>query len=151
MDNKQLLINFYAAFAAGDAEGMVACYSDDIEFTDPAFGLQIGENAKNMWRMLLKNPDIKVTVSNIEANEKTGSANWVAVYTFSRTGRKVTNRVSAKFEFGGGKITKHTDYFNIWKWAGQAMGIKGYLLGWTPLMQNGIHKQAVMMLTRFNI
>jgi ketosteroid isomerase-like protein len=150
MDNKQLIADFYSAFAARDAEGMVACYADDIRFTDPAFGTLRGNDAKNMWRMLLKNPDIKVTVSNIKADDKTGSANWVAVYTFSRTGRKVTNRVSAMFEFRDGKIIKHTDHFNIWKWAGQAMGLKGYLLGWTPLMRNGIQKQAVSLLTKYN-
>jgi hypothetical protein len=100
--------------------------------------------------MLLKNPDIKITVSNIAANDTTGSANWIAVYTFSRTGRKVTNRVTAKFEFKDGKITKHTDQFNIWKWAGQAMGLKGYLLGWTPLMQNKIQQQALLILNKYN-
>lgn len=150
MNNKQLIEKFYTSFAAGDAEGMVSCYADDIRFEDPAFGPLQGNDAKNMWRILLKNPDIKITVSNIKADDKTGSADWVAVYTFSRTGRKVTNKVSATFEFRDGKIIKHIDRFNIWKWAGQAMGIKGYLLGWTPLMRNGIQKQAVSLLTRYN-
>jgi ketosteroid isomerase-like protein len=150
MDNKQLIEKFYSAFAAGDAEGMVNCYDDDIAFEDPAFGRLRGDNAKNMWRMLLKNPDIKITVSNINADDKCGSADWVAVYTFSRTGRKVVNNVSATFEFRDGKIIKHTDRFNIWKWAGQAMGLKGYLLGWTPLVRNKIQKQAVALLTKYN-
>jgi len=139
MDNQQLIAQFYRSFAAGDAEGMANCYADDIEFKDPAFGLLKGNDAKNMWRMLLKNPDIKITVSNIRADDKTGSANWTAVYTFSRTGRRVVNHVFATFEFKGGRIIKHIDNFNVWKWAGQAMGLKGYLLGWTPLMQNIPH------------
>jgi ketosteroid isomerase-like protein len=150
MDNKQLIEKFYQSFAAKDAEGMVSCYADDIQFEDPAFGPLKGNDAKKMWRMLLKNPDIKVTFGNVKADDKTGSVDWVAVYTFSRTGRKVTNRVSATFEFRDGKISKHTDHFNIWKWAGQAMGLKGYLLGWTPLMRNGIQKQAVSLLTKYN-
>lgn len=150
MDNKQLIQKFYDSFAAGDAEGMAACYTDDVRFEDPAFGELFGDDAKNMWRMLLKNPDTKVTVSNIKADEKTGSADWVAAYTFSRTGRRVINKVSAKFEFRDGKISKHTDHFNIWKWAGQAMGLKGYLLGWTPLMRTGIQKQAVALLAKYN-
>jgi len=150
MDNKQLIEKFYQSFAVRDAEGMVSCYTDDIRFEDPAFGPLKGDDAKKMWRMLLKNPDIKVTVSNVKADDKTGSADWVAVYTFSRTGRRVTNKVSATFEFRDGKISKHTDRFNIWKWAGQAMGLKGYLLGWTPLMRNGIQKQAVGLLTKYN-
>ncbi|EHQ28795.1 hypothetical protein Mucpa_4710 [Mucilaginibacter paludis DSM 18603] len=150
MDNKQLIEKFYRSFAAADAEGMVSCYADNIEFKDPAFGLLKGKDVKNMWRMLLKNPNIKVTVSDIKADDQTGSANWVAVYTFSRTGREVTNRVSAKFEFQDGKIIKHTDFFNLWKWAGQAMGVMGYLLGWTPLMQNKIRKQALTLLGKYD-
>lgn len=145
-----MIEKFYASFAARDAEGMVSCYADDIAFEDPAFGPLKGNDAKNMWRVLLKNPDIKVTCSNVKADDKSGSADWVAVYTFSRTGRKVTNRVSAQFVFNNGKIVTHKDRFNIWRWAGQAMGLKGYLLGWTPLMRNGIQKQAVALLIKFN-
>lgn len=149
MDNKQLIEKFYASFAARDAEGMVSCYADDIEFEDPAFGPLKGNDAKNMWRMLLKNPDIKVTCSNVEADDNTGSADWVAVYTFSKTGRKVTNRVSARFEFKDGKIIKHTDQFSFWKWAGQALGLSGYLLGWTPLVKNKVRGQALGLLAKF--
>lgn len=144
-----MIESFYQSFAAKDAEGMISCYADDIEFEDPAFGPLKGNDAKNMWRMLLKNPDIAVTVSNVRADDKTGSAHWGAVYTFSRTGRKVTNHVSARFEFRDGKIVKHTDSFDIWKWTGQAMGLKGYLLGWTPLMKNGIRKQALGLLRKY--
>jgi ketosteroid isomerase-like protein len=150
MDNKQLIETFYRSFAAGDAGGMVNCYADDIQFEDPAFGPLKGNDVKSMWRMLLKNKGVKITASNIKADDKSGSADWVAVYTFSRTGRKVTNRVSATFEFKDGRIVKHTDRFNIWRWAGQAMGLKGYLLGWTPLMRSGIQKQAVDLLTKYN-
>jgi ketosteroid isomerase-like protein len=48
MDNKQLIEKFYQCFASADAEGMVNCYADDIEFKDPAFGLLKGNDAKNM-------------------------------------------------------------------------------------------------------
>ena len=149
MTNHQLIENFYNSFATGDAEGMVTCYADNIEFKDPAFGTLIGTDAKNMWRMLLQNKGIKITASDIRADDESGSANWVAEYTFSRTGRHVVNRVSAQFEFTDGKITKHTDHFNIWKWAGQAMGLKGYLLGWTPFMQKKIQAQTKSLLAKF--
>ena len=100
--------------------------------------------------MLLQNKGIKITASDIKADDKTGSANWVAEYTFSRTGRHVVNRVSATFEFADGKISKHTDHFDIWKWAGQAMGVKGYLLGWTPFMQKKIQQQTKGLLAKFS-
>jgi ketosteroid isomerase-like protein len=150
MNNEQLIINFYNSFAIGDAEGMIVNYADDTAFEDPAFGLLNGNDAKNMWRMLLKNVELKVTADNIKADNDTGSADWVAVYKFSLTGREVTNKVSAKFEFKDGKITKHHDYFNFWKWAAQAFGFKGYLLGWTPLMKNKVRQQALARLSKFS-
>jgi len=150
MNNEQLIANFYKSFAAGDAEGMVSNYADDITFKDPAFGLLKGNDAKNMWRMLLKNAELKVTADNITADNNTGSASWVAIYKFSLTGRRVVNKVSAKFEFKGGKIIKHTDYFSFWKWAAQAFGLKGYLLGWTPLMKSKVRQQALARLNKFS-
>lgn len=149
MDNKQLIEKFYHSFANGDAEVMVSCYAGDVVFTDPAFGTLHGDDAKAMWRMLLQNKGVKITYSNAVADEHTGSADWVAEYTFSRTGRRVVNRVSARFEFKDGLITKHTDSFDIWKWATQAMGFTGWLLGWTPFMRNKIQQQALGLLAKF--
>ena len=149
MDNAQLIQNFYNAFAAGDAEAMISLYADDIEFEDPAFGPLKGDNAKNVWRMLLKTPGIKVTTSNIKADDQTGSVDWVAEYTFTLTGKKVINKVHAEFQFANGKIVKHTDTFSFWKWASQAFGIKGFLLGWTQLMKNKVRLQALARLGKF--
>ncbi len=149
MDHAQLIQNFYNAFAAGDAEAMVSLYTDDIEFQDPAFGPLKGNNAKNMWRMLLKTPGIKISAGNIKADDQTGSTDWVAEYTFSLTGRKVTNHVHAEFLFSNSKIVKHTDTFSFWKWASQAFGLKGFLLGWTPLMKNKVRQRALARLSKF--
>src|ERR1700761_6156097 len=117
MNNTALITHFYRSFAGADAEAMVSCYHNDIQFQDPAFGVLKKEDAKNMWRMLIERSrgDICITFSNVTANEKTGSANWVAEYVFSQTGRKVINVISAEFEFADGKIIKHTDSFDIYK------------------------------------
>jgi len=149
MTNKQLIEEFYSSFAAGDAEGMVSCYTDDIVFKDPAFGELKGDDAKNMWRMLLKTPGIKITTHNITADDITGSADWIAEYTFSLTGKAVINKVHADFIFSNGKIVKHTDYFSFWRWATQAFGIKGLLLGWMPFMKNKVREQALARLRKF--
>ncbi len=151
MNNAQLITNFYEAFAKGDAEAMVACYHNDIQFQDPAFGNLQGEDAKNMWRMLIgrNKGNIHITFSNVIANEKTGSANWKAEYVFSQTNRKVVNVISAKFEFADGKIVKHTDNFDIYKWTKQALGIKGYLLGWTAFMRKQIQQQSGKLLKKY--
>jgi ketosteroid isomerase-like protein len=151
MTNTELITTFYESFAKGDAEGMVACYHDCIQFQDPAFGELKNEDAKNMWRILIgrSNGEIKLSYSNVQANENTGSANWRAEYTFSATGRKVINIVSAEFEFKDDKIIKHTDSFNIYKWSKQALGMKGYLLGWTSFMQHKIQQQSNSLLKKY--
>jgi ketosteroid isomerase-like protein len=149
VDNKALIQTFYQSFAKGDAEGMISCYDDHITFTDPAFGELKGDDAKNMWRMLIANSkgNTKIRFDNVKAGEKTGSADWIAEYTFSQTGRKVINRISASFEFSDKKIIRHTDHFNLWKWSSQALGWKGLLLGWTPFMKNKIQKQTNKLLS----
>lgn len=151
MSNKDIIHQFYLAFAQGDAEGMVKHYSNDIKFKDPAFGELQGEDVKNMWRMLIRNGKggIKIIFANVEANEKTGSANWTAKYVFSKTGRTVVNKISARFEFQDGKITRHTDEFDLWKWSQQTFGWKGYLLGWTTFMKNKIREYAIASLKKY--
>jgi ketosteroid isomerase-like protein len=43
MTHTGLIEKFYSAFAHADAEGMVSCYTDDITFEDPAFGVLKGK------------------------------------------------------------------------------------------------------------
>ncbi|MBC7411421.1 MAG: nuclear transport factor 2 family protein [Bacteroidia bacterium] len=150
--NEALIEQFYTAFAQLNAETMVACYDDNIIFEDPAFGVLHGNDAKNMWRMLTANNKIqlKVTFDCVNANDSTGSANWTAHYLFSKTGRKVTNRISAKFEFKNGKITKHTDSFNFWLWSRQALGFAGYALGWTPFLKHKVQQNTKALLNTYS-
>lgn len=148
MNNTELIIKFYESFSKADADEMVNCYDSSIIFTDPAFGTLHGNNAKKMWRMLINRNkgNLKITFDNVHANDKTGSANWTAVYLFGETKRKVVNKISATFEFENGKIIKHTDSFSLWKWSRQALGWKGYLFGWTAFMKNKIQKQTNTLL-----
>ena len=151
MTNQQLIEKFYSSFAQGDAEGMISCYADEIQFEDPAFGLLKGTDAKNMWRMLVS-PSAKIDISctHVQAHYNTGSAHWEAIYTFSQTGRIVHNKIDARFEFTNGQITRHTDQFSMWRWASQALGFKGFLLGWSPLLKNKVRRQALAKLQRFS-
>lgn len=141
--NATLIRRFYDAFAARDAEGMKACYHPDIVFTDPAFGELRGAQAGAMWTMLTgRAKDLEVTASDIEADDQRGRAHWDARYTFGQTGRKVLNRIDAAFEFRDGLIIRHTDTFDFYAWARQALGPAGVLLGWTPLLQNKVRDSA---------
>ncbi|QCP53052.1 nuclear transport factor 2 family protein [Trinickia violacea] len=141
--NTEVIQRFYEAFQRRDAEAMVACYADDIVFSDPAFGELRGEAARDMWRMLVQRArDFSLTFGDVEANGQAGSAQWVARYTFSQTGRTVVNRIEARFVFRDGLIVEHRDSFDLWRWARQALGLKGVVLGWTPFVQGAIRAQA---------
>ena len=140
----ELITKFYEAFSRRDAEGMVACYADDVVFSDPVFPELRGVDAKNMWRMLCeRGTDLKVVFRDVTSDGKTGSAHWDADYSFSLTNRQVHNVIDATFELRDGKIVRHRDVFDLWRWAGMALGAKGKLLGWAPPVQNAIRKQGL--------
>ncbi|MBP6550876.1 MAG: nuclear transport factor 2 family protein [Flavobacterium sp.] len=146
--NEDTLIKFYTAFSNGNVAQMCECYHPDIKFRDPIFGLLKGKDVCTMWKMLVEksNGNIKIDIPEIKTGKHTGTAHWIATYTFGKTNRKVVNSVRAHFQFQDGLIIKHTDDFDIWKWAKQAFGLKGLLLGWTGFMQKKIHEQALSSL-----
>jgi limonene-1,2-epoxide hydrolase len=149
---QQLVETFYLAFKNLDAETMVSCYHNDIIFNDPAFGTLKGERAKNMWRMLCesqKGKNFIVDASEIDCNDDSGTAHWEAHYSFSKTGRKVHNIIDAEFKFKDGKIINHIDRFDLHKWAKQAIGFKGFLLGGTNFFKNKLHSQTHQLLLKF--
>jgi hypothetical protein len=138
-----LIIRFYTAFQARDAATMASCYHPDVQFSDPVFTDLRGPRAGAMWRMLCeRGKDLKIEFRDVRADDKTGSAHWDAWYTFATTGRKVLNRIDARFEFRDGLILRHTDSFDLHAWAGQALGLTGKLLGGTRLLQNKIRAMA---------
>lgn len=149
--NEALITKFYTAFANSDAKTMAECYHPKVHFIDPAFGLLKEEQVSKMWEMLLSRSkgNIKIEFSDVKADEFTGSARWIAAYNFTKTNRKVVNRVSAEFVFQDGLIIKHTDNFDVWKWSKQAFGTTGYLLGWTGFFHKKIQEQALLSLKKF--
>jgi ketosteroid isomerase-like protein len=134
-----------------DYTTMQDCYSDDTIFQDPAFGILNGVYAKSMWEMLAKNArNFSLVFSDITAeDEEYVTCKWVATYTFSATGKKVVNRIQAYIRVQDGKITEHTDQFNFWKWARQAIGLSGWLLGWSAFFQSQIRNKALENLEKF--
>jgi ketosteroid isomerase-like protein len=145
-----LIERFYAAFAARDAAGMQACYHPEIVFEDPAFGELRGAEAGAMWAMLCeRGRDLQVTASDIEADDERGRAHWEAHYIFGQTGRPVHNRIDAEFAFRDGLIVRHVDRFDFWKWARQALGPAGLVLGWTPIVQKKVRSTARRSLEKY--
>ena len=148
--NAELITRFYQAFQQLDAETMASCYSEDVQFSDPVFTDLCGAAAGDMWRMLCaKAQGFSLTFDGVAADDHSGRARWVATYTFSQTGNQVVNHIEANFRFRDGKISEHRDHFDLWRWAGQALGLKGQLLGWAPFVQNAIRQQAGKGLAAF--
>ena len=145
-----LITKFYTAFQRRDAEGMVACYAPDVRFSDPVFPVLRGEEAGAMWRMLCeRGKDLRIDFRDVRINGIFGHAHWEARYTFSASGRRVHNVIEAEFTFVDGLIATHLDTFDLYRWSRQALGAKGVLLGWTPLVQGAVRRQAGKALDRF--
>lgn len=151
MSNVDVVRRFYAAFANKDAEGMAACYADDVHFSDQAFPDLNGSEAGDMWRMLCgRSKDLVVEVSNIRVDGDKVLAHWDATYSFGPAQRKVINRIDATFRFNeAGLIVDHVDWFDFWKWSRQALGLPGLLLGWSPMLKKTVHAQAAKGLREF--
>ena len=146
---------FYAAFAALDAATMAACYAADAKFRDPVFTLDGREDIAAMWAMLCaatraNGRDVwKLEWWDVHAEDDHGGAHWEAHYWFSATGRRVHNRIDARFAFRDGLIVAHLDDFDFWTWSRQALGAPGWLLGWTPILRNKVRAQAATKLALF--
>jgi ketosteroid isomerase-like protein len=150
-DHAATIRDFYTAFGRGDGAAMQALYSPDVRFSDPVFGELRGPRAGAMWRMLTGTAqDLRVELAEHAADGDRGSARWIAHYTFTRTGRPVVNDIRATFRFApDGRIAEHDDRFGLWRWTRQALGPSGLLLGWSPVVQGPVRKQAAASLDAF--
>ena len=148
--NTALIHQFYTAFQNKDFVTMANAYADHATFSDPVFTDLNATEARAMWEMLIKRgKDLDLSFSNVSAGDESGTADWIATYTFSKTGRKVTNRIKANFRFENGKIVEHRDDFDFYAWARQAIGPAGWLLGWTAALRAQVGMNARKGLLHF--
>lgn len=147
--NAQLIESFYTALQRRDGAAMGACYAPSARFRDPVFALE-GWRVRAMWRMLCeRGKDLRVEFHAVTAGDTSGSACWEANYTFSATGRPVHNIITAGFIFAAGRIVDHEDRFDFHRWAGQALGLSGRLLGWVPPFQQLVRRRSAATLEAF--
>src|SRR3954449_404467 len=147
--NRATMERLYEAFAQCNGAAMAACYAPGAHFRDPAFGDLQGDEIGAMWRMLTgRATDLKIELREHEADEDSGSAHWIARYTFS-TGRPVVNDIQAAFRFADGLIADHVDDFNFRNWAKQALGPTGNLVAVLPPLRKKAHVQARGQLDAF--
>jgi ketosteroid isomerase-like protein len=147
--NRETIERLYAAFGECNGAAMTACYAPDAHFCDPAFGDLHGEEVGAMWRMLTgRATDLRIELQEHGAGEETGSAHWIARYTFS-TGRPVVNDIQASFRFADGLIADHVDEFDFRNWAKQALGPSGHLVALLPPLRRKARAKALEQLAAF--
>ena len=148
--NKQLIENFYTSFQKLDWRGMHECYHAEAFFYDPVFEDLDASKTQAMWKMLcLQAKDFSLEYSKVQADNEYGSCEWKATYVFSKTGRKVVNRVKSHFKFHEGKFIEHMDDFDLYAWSRQAFGPGGWILGWSSFLKKKIRNTAKLSLERF--
>ena len=147
---REVVERLYRCFATRDGDGMAACYADVAHFSDPVFPYFDGPGVRAMWRMLLgRSRGLDSTVDGLDVTGDRAVARWTARYTFAATGRPVVNRVTSTITVAGERITHQRDDFDFHRWARQALGVTGLLLGWTPLVRNKVRRMAAANLATF--
>ena len=149
--HREVIQRLYEAMDAHDGDAMAALYAPDARFEDPVFGRLTGQQAGDMWRLLTsRSKDLRVELPEHDAEGEAGSAHWIARYSFGPAGRQVTNDIRARFRFRDGLIVEHTDRFSFYRWARQALGPLGLLLGWAPPLRLALRRRALADLARFS-
>jgi ketosteroid isomerase-like protein len=148
--NAALVERFYAALDRCDHRAMTASYAPAARFSDPVFRDLAGPAIGMMWRMLCERAtDLRVECGRLSAEGDTVRVEWEAWYTYSATGYPVHNRIAATFTLERGLILRHDDVFDLYRWARQALGARGLLLGWMPPVQRAIQRRAHRSLEAF--
>jgi limonene-1,2-epoxide hydrolase len=150
MTSSEIAQAFYQAFQKKDFNIMQGLYADKATFSDPAFPNLNCHEVRAMWEMLLtSSKDLHLEYQILEENAQQVKTQWIATYTFSKTGRKVINKIVATMAIENGLIVAHTDVFSFYKWASQALGTLGILLGWTGFLHKKVQTTARQNLTNF--
>ena len=143
-------VQFYSAFGRRDWKAMGALYADDAVFNDPAFADLNAAQVRAMWRMLItRGKDLAVVYEVLADTPTEARTRWTATYTFSQTGRKVTNVITATMQLRDGRIVRRTDHFDFHKWSSQALGPIGLVLGWTGWLRGKVRRKATASLSEF--
>jgi limonene-1,2-epoxide hydrolase len=128
--NAVLLRRLFTSLQERNHQAMADCYAPSATFRDIAFDLRGGREIHAMWRMICTTTPVKVTIQQVEADDRGGRARIVDEYTFSDTQLPVVNPITSRFRFENGRIVEHRDECDARRWAEQAIGgVKGWLAG----------------------
>lgn len=150
MKTKEVVKTFYDAFQKRDYKTMQSLYALNSVFTDPVFPNLTSFQAGGMWEMLLKaGKDLEMDYKIVDTSKTKAKVKWTAKYTFTKTGRKVINKVTSELEIIDGKIVIHRDSFNFRRWARQALGFFPWMFSFTGITQKKVQEQALIALNDY--
>ena len=131
MDNKALIQGLYASFAAGDVEGVVAAFADNIEWTEadgfPLAGTYTGPQAvvENVFMRLGEFSDNwGVTVNRYIADGDTVVADGLYTWNHKESGAPCEVRMAHVWTLVDGKVVsflQHVDTARVREQISQVM------------------------------
>ncbi len=149
--NQQIVQRFFHCFAEGDHRGMQQCLHPKIEFSDIGFDLR-EKKVGAMWHMICAK-GTQIMFRNVQADESQGTAHWECHYDFQKdegsAPHSVHNVIEARFRFEDGRIREHHDSCDFERWARQALGLVGVVLGETQFLHKQVRKAAQAKLDKF--
>ena len=149
--SQKLVQRFFHAFAEGDYLGMQQCLHSDVEFTDIGFDLS-GKQVSAMWHMICEK-GTQIMFRNVQADDAQGTAQWECHYDFQKDeGSKphsVHNVIEARFRFENGLIREHHDSCDFERWARQALGLVGAVLGEFEFLHKKVRESANAKIEKF--
>lgn len=140
-ETRAALTRFYDALARRDGETMAAMYAANARFEDPVFRLS-GADIGKMWLGLMRRArEFSVAYTIAQAGRGWGTVECTARYLYGGR-RPVTNVIVGDLKLENGLIVEHTDRFDFPRWAAQALGLPGRLLGRFAFFRRVVSRKA---------
>jgi steroid delta-isomerase-like uncharacterized protein len=128
--SKDLISRYYAAFNAGDAVGMLACVTQDVEHRVNEGGIRRGaaKFAEFCGHMGVSyREELREIMVFVNADGTRGAAEFVVHGTYLQTdpglpeakGQTYILPAGAFFDLRGGKISRVTTFYNLNDWIAQ--------------------------------
>lgn len=144
-ETRAALTHFYDALARRDGAAMAALYAPHATFEDPVFRLR-GADIGRMWIGLTRRAkDFGISYTVAQVGEGRGTVEWTARYLFAGR-RPVVNVIVSDIELEAGRIVRQVDRFDFSRWAAQALGVPGRLLGRFAWFQRSVSRRAMRQL-----
>jgi hypothetical protein len=124
---------------------MASLYAPMAHFEDPVFCLE-GADIGKMWIALMRRArEFSIAYTIAQAGRGWGTVEVTACYLYGGR-RPVTNVILSEIEFKDGLIVRHVDHFDFPRWAAQALGIPGRLVGRFEFFRRAVSRKAARSL-----